>query len=147
MRSNGYQSYVLDVALLRAETGTVSETNNNNNNSNSNAGNESVLDNNNDNVDDSKEAGTDTTTNASECACEFEWIVIEVNPIGTNCGAGLFDWVEDCALFFNNDSETHFRVKEDMPVVEPQKLSDGLGEVFQQTVQQLLLETRESKET
>lgn len=72
---------------------------------------------------------------------EYKWIVIEVNPIGTNCGTGLFDWEKDWKCFFDERERCYFRVREDMFDVAPDKLPDGIGDMFNQVYQFMINET------
>ena len=62
----------------------------------------------------------------------YNWIVIELNPMCTNAGAGLFEWTKDYEMFLDGTC-TDFRVREEMYGMTPKELEDGL-DAFKDTV-------------
>ena len=62
---------------------------------------------------------------------DYNWIIIELNPMCTNAGVGLFDWKKEYGLFLNGP--TSFRVRETMHNMTPKELEDGM-DAFQETI-------------
>ena len=104
LKENNIESYVLDVAWLKKMDDRVEDDN-----------------------DDEKK---DVEENDLD---DYNWTVIELNPMCTNAGACLFEWTKEYQLFLNGDT-TDFRVREEMSKMTPKELEDGL-EAFKDTVQ------------